>query len=68
MNYYTREGDRTLYRERRGMLFGVLEGIANWSGLPVGLLRIVFVILLFSVGFIPMTIAYLIAALLLPTR
>lgn len=55
MDYY----HRTLYRERRGMILGVFQGLATWSGLPVLLLRIVGIILLFSVGFIPMVIAYL---------
>ncbi len=68
MDCYTREDDRTLYRERRGLVFGVFQGLATWSGLPVGLLRIVGIILLFSVGFVPVTTAYLLAALHLPLR
>ncbi|MDN5333852.1 MAG: phage shock protein [Sphaerochaeta sp.] len=59
---------RSLYRERRGIILGVFQGLATWSGLPVLLLRIVAVILLFSVGFTPMIIAYLGAALILPSR
>ncbi|MBZ4674253.1 MAG: hypothetical protein JG773_1224 [Spirochaeta sp.] len=59
---------RSLYRERRGMILGVFQGLATWSGLPVLLLRIVAVILLFSVGFTPMIIAYLGVALILPSR
>jgi phage shock protein PspC (stress-responsive transcriptional regulator) len=50
------------------MILGVFQGLATWSGLPVLLLRIVAVILLFSVGFTPMIIAYLGAALILPSR
>ncbi|MGE4583966.1 MAG: PspC domain-containing protein [Sphaerochaeta sp.] len=68
MEYYTREEGRTLYRERRGLILGVFQGLATWSGLPVGLLRIVGIVLLFSVGFVPVTIAYLLAAVMLPSR
>ncbi|MGE4452900.1 MAG: PspC domain-containing protein [Sphaerochaeta sp.] len=64
MNYY----DRTLYRERRGMILGVFQGLATWSGLPVLLLRSIGIILLFTVGFVPMVIAYLGTALILPSR
>ena len=66
--YYDREEDRTLYRERRGMILGVFQGLASWSGLPVLLLRIIGLILLFSVGFVPMAIAYILTALMLPSR
>ncbi|NCC65973.1 MAG: PspC domain-containing protein [Spirochaetia bacterium] len=68
MSYYSREDNRTLYRERRGMILGVFQGLATWSGLPALLLRIVGIILLFSVGFAPMIIAYLATALMLPSR
>lgn len=65
---YPRRETHKLYRERNGYLLGVIEGLANWSGLPVLALRIVAVILLFKVGFIPMGIAYLGSALLMPPR
>lgn len=67
MQYY-REENRTLFREKSGMILGVFQGLASWSGLPVALLRIVGLILLFSVGFVPMTVAYLLTALVLPSR
>ncbi len=68
MDYYTTEDHKHLYRERRGMILGVFQGLANWSGLPVGLLRVIGIILIFAVGFTPMVIAYLGSALLLPLR
>ena len=66
--YYNREEDCTLYREKRGMILGVFQGLATWSGLPVLMLRIICLILLFTVGFVPMTIAYILVALMLPSR
>lgn len=68
MSYYSREDNRTLYRERRGMILGVFQGLSTWSGLPVLLLRIIGIILLFTVGFAPIIIAYLVTALMLPSR
>ena len=47
-------------------MLGVLEGLANWTGLPAIALRIIAVVLLFKVGFAPIGLAYLGAALLMP--
>lgn len=66
--YYGRQDSKTIYRERNGVLLGVFQGLATWSGLPVLLLRIVGIVLLFKIGFVPIGIAYLVAALLLPSR
>lgn len=65
---YPRRKTHKLYRESDGYLLGVIEGLANWTGLPVLALRIIAVILLFKVGFVPMGIAYLGSALFLPAR
>ncbi|MFA6772437.1 MAG: hypothetical protein WCR99_01965 [Sphaerochaeta sp.] len=46
----------------------MFQGLATWSGLPVLLLRIIGLILLFSVGFVPMANAYILTALMLPSR
>ncbi len=67
MEYPRRETHR-LYREHTGYVLGVIEGLANWSGLPAIALRIVAVILLFKVGFVPIGLAYLGAAILMPGR
>ena len=67
MEYPRRETHR-LYREQTGYVLGVIEGLANWSGLPAIALRIVAVILLFKVGFVPIGLAYLGAAVLMPGR
>ncbi|MBI9094490.1 MAG: PspC domain-containing protein [Sphaerochaeta sp.] len=65
---YPRSETHKLYRERDGYVLGVIEGLANWTGLPVLALRIIAVILLFKVGFVPIGIAYLGSALLMPAR
>ena len=65
---YPRRETHKLYREHNGYLLGVIEGLATWTGLPVLALRIIAVILLFKIGFVPMGIAYLGSALLMPAR
>jgi phage shock protein PspC (stress-responsive transcriptional regulator) len=54
-----------LRRSRHGLVFGVCQGFANWSGIPVGLLRIGFVIALICTGFFPLGFAYLVAAIVM---
>ncbi|MDT4762620.1 PspC domain-containing protein [Sphaerochaeta sp. PS] len=63
-----RHDTRRLFREQNGFVLGVLAGLANWSGLPVAALRIIAVVLLFTVGFTKIGIIYLGAALLMPSR
>ena len=65
---YPRQETNKLYREHTGYVLGVMEGLANWSGLPAFVLRIVAVVLLFKVGFVPIGLAYLGAAILMPGR
>lgn len=65
---YPHQESRKLYREDNGYLLGVIEGLANWTGLPVMALRIIAIVLLFTVGFTTMTVAYLGSALLMPAR
>lgn len=58
--------ERKLYRRTNGqMIFGVCNGIANYIGIDVSVVRLVAVILSFaSIGSIPLI--YLIAAIILP--
>ena len=60
---YTRRG---LYRSRKGEIFGVCQGIAEWRDLPVGPIRLAMILLAVFTGFAPMIIIYLLAALVLP--
>jgi phage shock protein C len=55
-----------LRRARRGALIaGVARGIANWSGLPVWLVRLLWVLTL-APGGIPGLLLYLICWVLIP--
>ncbi|AEV29833.1 putative stress-responsive transcriptional regulator [Sphaerochaeta pleomorpha str. Grapes] len=67
MTYYRHDSNK-LYREHDGMFLGVFQGLANWSGLPAWALRIIGLILLFSVGFFKVAALYLLAAVLMPPR
>jgi phage shock protein C len=55
----------TLYRARRGKIFGVFQGVSNYTGLDAFWLRFFAIILMFFTGIVPMVIAYLVAALLM---
>jgi phage shock protein PspC (stress-responsive transcriptional regulator) len=65
---YPRRKTHKLYREHTGYVLGVLEGLANWSGLPVLALRIIADIHLFKLRFVPIGLAYLGSAILMPGR
>ncbi len=54
-----------LYRSRRGWLFGVCRGIAEYSGIAACWLRAALVIAIVFIGFWPVCALYLLAALLL---
>lgn len=58
-----------LTRSRKNrMLAGVLGGMAESFGINATLIRILFVILLFSTAFFPMTAIYLILVFVMPNR
>ncbi len=54
-----------LYRSRKGVLFGVCRGIADYFDLKVVWIRMLAVVLLITTGLWPMTGIYLIAALIM---
>ena len=54
-----------LYRSRKGVLFGVCRGLADYFDLNVAWIRILAVLLLVMTGLWPMTGIYLIAALMM---
>ncbi len=60
-----RPSGRGLYRSRRGKIFGVFKGLADYLDLSVKWIRIAAVILLFVSGFWPMIGLYLLAALIM---
>ncbi|NBD37957.1 MAG: envelope stress response membrane protein PspC [Verrucomicrobia bacterium] len=57
--------NRTLYRSRRGWIFGVCQGVANYADIPVGWIRLGAVVALLMTGFWPMFLLYIVAAIFL---
>jgi phage shock protein C len=57
--------DRKLYRSRRGVLFGVCRGLAEYFNLSVFWTRMVVVIIFLVSGLWPITLIYVLASLLM---
>ena len=55
-----------LYRSRRGKVFGVCQGIAEWRDLPVDLLRLIVAVSIIVTGIFPGIIIYALVALFMP--
>lgn len=55
-----------LYRSRRGVIWGVCQGLADWLEVPVGVLRLICLVAFVLSGFFPIAAIYALAALLLP--
>jgi phage shock protein PspC (stress-responsive transcriptional regulator) len=49
-------------------LAGVLGGLAKYMGMDATLIRVLFVILLFPTGFVPLIITYFILVFLMPNE
>jgi len=56
---------RRLRRSRHGLVFGVCQGIAEWLGIAVWLLRVGMIIALIVTGFYPAGLVYLLAAIIM---
>ncbi|HEV2126839.1 MAG TPA: PspC domain-containing protein [Chloroflexota bacterium] len=55
-----------LHRARHGAwIAGVAKGLANWSGIPVSIIRLIWILLLLPGG-VPGVIPYLLCWLLIP--
>mgnify|MGYP003574497368 CR=1 FL=1 len=73
-DYYYREYKRSRYHRKRfrrsnyGIIFGVCQGLSNYTGISVGLIRFISIITFICSGFAPIGIIYLILALLIPTE
>ena len=57
---------KQLYRSRRGKIFGVCQGIADWRDLPVDLLRAIVAVSILVTGIFPGVIIYALVALFMP--
>ncbi|MFA5513665.1 MAG: PspC domain-containing protein [Sphaerochaetaceae bacterium] len=55
-----------LYRSRKGEIFGICQGIADWKELPVGTLRLIVAASIVLSGIFPGILIYAILALLIP--
>ncbi|WP_078378940.1 PspC domain-containing protein [Sutcliffiella halmapala] len=47
-------------------LAGVLAGLASYMGIDATLLRVIFIILLFPTGFVPLIITYFVLVFVMP--
>lgn len=56
---------RTLYRSRRGWIFGVCQGLADYADISVFWVRVAAVIAALITGFWPMLLLYIVAAIFL---
>ena len=59
---------KKLYRSRRGEIFGVCQGIADWKDLPVGPIRLAVILLAVFTAFAPVLVIYILAALIMPVE
>ena len=53
------------YRSRHGIIFGVCQGLADWKQLPVGMLRLILILIFFFTAGIVVTITYIAFAIFL---
>lgn len=56
---------RRFYRSRDGWMFGVVAGLAEYSGLSAFWLRVAVVVITLATGFVPMIAVYVIAAVVM---
>lgn len=59
------EPTRRLYRSRRGMIFGVCRGLADYSGVPAFWIRLAAVVILLGTGFFPAIAGYVVIAIVM---
>lgn len=60
---------RQLYRVEEGKVFsGVCAGISEYINMDAGLVRVLFVIVFIFSGFFPVVIAYIVLAMILPSK
>lgn len=66
--YYYKKGrpKKKLTRRSNGLIFGVCEGLADFTGISVGLIRFVMILSFILSGFAPIGIIYLLLAVFLP--
>lgn len=63
-----RRHSRHFRRSENGLIFGICQGLSNYIGLNVGIIRTIAVISLIVSGFAPIGVIYLLLALFVPTE
>jgi phage shock protein PspC (stress-responsive transcriptional regulator) len=66
--YYHKKRVKHFRRSSNGIIFGVCQGISNYTGISVALIRITAIITFILTGFAPIGVIYLLLALLVPTK
>ena len=56
------------YRSRRGVFFGVCQGLAEWRHLSAGLVRLVVILMCVFLRFFPVLLVYAALAIFLPVE
>ena len=59
---------RKLYRSDDRILLGVCQGLADWTSIPVFVVRLVFIVAALSTSVLPSLLVYLIVGLIIPAR
>lgn len=59
------EPTRRLYRSRHGMIFGVCQGLSDYSGISTFWIRLAAVIILLGTWFFPAIAAYVLIAIIM---
>jgi len=57
---------KRLYRAKNGEILGVCKGIAEWRDLPVGTVRLIFIIVAIATAIAPCLVIYFLVGLILP--
>ena len=57
--------DRSLYRSRHRWIFGICQGLADYTEISVTVIRIIFFVFFILSGFFPIVLIYLLAAILI---
>lgn len=55
-----------LYRSKNGEWFGICQGIANWRDLPVGIVRLIVILVAVFTAIVPCLLIYLLLGFIIP--
>ena len=55
-----------LYRSKHGQWFGICQGIADWRDLPVGIVRLIVILIACFTAIFPCLLLYLVLGFIIP--